>query len=114
MLNIIVESEKMRRPMKWYSPLEKVPPQGKKIIWFKEGDCQVVQKFGDYWIPIPFTDSKYAKTDCPDLWADIQMPGEYTGKLHVMFQGEFCDIDTFEKENPEAYTEFVSAFLRKE
>ena len=67
--------------MNWFRPEDKLPPQGKKILYFDHGDICVVQRFGKYWLPIPFADSKYKFTVAPKLWADIEVPIGFTGRM---------------------------------
>jgi hypothetical protein len=93
--------------MDWINPNDQLPPQGKKIIGFYAGDIYVVQRFGPYWVPIPFRDSQFRFSEAPELWADIEPPGNYTGKLHVFVTGEKYDIDAFEKYFPVKYQELI-------
>jgi hypothetical protein len=91
--------------MEWIKPKDQPPPQGKKILYFKDGDIYVVQRFADLWLPIPFFDSQYSFTEEPDLWADFTPPDGYTGKLHVQpgEDGIKYDIDQCQKLFPEVY-----------
>ncbi len=99
--------------MKWIKPKDQLPPQGKKILYFKEGDIYVVQKYGDLWLPIPFYDSQFAFHDAPDLWADIIPPEGFTGKLHfAMGSPKMIDTDELQEIYPTQYNDYVEA-LRK-
>lgn len=97
--------------MNWIKPKDELPPQGKKILYFKNGDIYVVQRFDDMWLPIPFYDSQYSFTEEPDLWADITPPNGYTGKLHIQkdAKGRKFDIDECQMFYPEIYKELVDA-----
>lgn len=98
--------------MNWISPKEKLPPQGKKVLWFGNGEAFVVQRFGDYWIPIPFFDSKYAFNNEPELWCDIEMPNELTGKIFVSVENEkLVDIDTLEEIHKDVYERMIKTML---
>ncbi len=96
--------------MLWIDPKEELPPQGKQILYFKSGDIYVVQRFGDYWFPIPFYDSKFAFHDAPDLWADIIPPHGFSGKIRIVVPDqptEMHEIDYLEIYHPNTYREFV-------
>lgn len=96
--------------MEWINPKIQLPPQGKKILYFKNGDIYVVQRYGDLWLPLPFYDSKFAFHNEPDLWADIIPPVGFTGKVFVMpVDKEPISIDDLEKDEPELYHEMVEA-----
>jgi hypothetical protein len=98
----------------WKKPSDEMPPQGKKIIWFHNGDMQVVQLWGDVWCPIPFIDSEYARTHEPELWADIEAPEGYTGKVFVGVKGtnKILEVDELEMFYPEDHKNFVET-MRK-
>jgi hypothetical protein len=98
--------------MEWIDPKDELPPQGKKILYFKKGDIHVVQRFGDLWLPIPFYDSQYAFHDAPDLWTDIIPPEGYTGKVFFMVPEDTArmfDADEYEMFYPEQYKELVES-----
>jgi hypothetical protein len=97
----------------WIDPKDKLPPQGKKVLSWREGDCCVVQRFGDYWIPIPFTDSKFADTEPPEKWAEIDFPVGFTGMIRVIPIGGSCpiDMDEYEKHDKEQFDKFVAALV---
>lgn len=100
--------------MNWKDPKKELPPQGKKILAFYSGDCFCSQRFGKHWFPIPFTGSFFARIDEPDLWADIKMPGFYTGKIRVCSPGsldELIDMEECETRFPEIYKDMVQAML---
>jgi len=95
--------------MKWIDPKDELPPQGKKILYFKEGDIYVVQRFDDLWVPIPFVDSEYTFYDAPHLWADIIPPIGFTGKMHIITKNmkNPVDIDELQMFDPETYDDFI-------
>lgn len=93
--------------MDWIKPETQLPPQGKKILYFSKGDIYVVQRYGKYWVPIPFSDSKYRFTEAPELWADIEPPSGYFGKLFVYIDGQKMDVDDFETYHPSKHQELV-------
>jgi len=98
--------------MKWIKPSDKLPPQGKKVLYEKAGDIYVVQRLAEMWLPIPFVDSKYASWEAPDVWADFKPNGSLTGKMHVFVDDIKYDIDEFEEKYPFQYAEFIDA-IRK-
>lgn len=89
--------------MKWIKPADELPPQGKKILYFSRGDIYVVQRFGKYWFPIPFSDSKFIFNTAPELWADIIPPGNCTGKMKFILGDEVFDLDELEMAHNEHY-----------
>lgn len=91
----------------WISPKDRLPPQGKKVLLFYNGDCWVGQRFQNYWVPLPFTDSKFSRIDAPDLWKDIEMPEGYSGKIRAEINGVKMDIDTLEASHPDAMEHLV-------
>lgn len=97
--------------MKWIKPKDELPPQGKKILYFKNGDIYVVQRFADLWIPMPFYDSEFAFHDEPELWCDIKPPNELTGKVHVLPINckRALDMDELEAFYPDLYQDFIDA-----
>ena len=94
-------------------PKDKLPPQGKKILYFKNGDIYVVQRFAEMWLPIPFYDSKYAFHDEPDLWCDIEPPENYTGKIFVKSakteDRHLMTIDEFQMYCPSEYEKLINS-----
>lgn len=98
--------------MDWISPKDRLPPQGKKILYFDNGDVYVVQRFGEFWLPIPFTDSKYAILCEPQLWSDIHLPEPFTGRVYVSVKNSSpLDIDSLEREHPRIYHEFKGKII---
>lgn len=101
--------------MEWKSPKDEMPPQGKKILYFSKGDVYVVQRFGKYWLPIPFYDSQYSFHEQPEFWADIALPGNFTGFMKIgMIENEgrsIKTIDELEIEYPDDYREVLKRQL---
>lgn len=97
--------------MNWYSPKEKMPPQGKKILYFNKGDVYVVQRLNKFWLPIPFFDSKFSFHEKPELWADIELPGTYTGYLRLSCGGELLTLDEIQNKYPKTYGDFIKYLL---
>jgi hypothetical protein len=102
--------------MNWIDPKVQQPTQGKKILWFKEGDCFVVQRIGKYYIPMPFLDSKSFFWHEPDLWADISLPEPYTGLLRIAPDIDHCDdrftLDELEMYLPVIYERVTEVFIK--
>lgn len=95
--------------IKWIDPKLRLPPQGKKILYFDRGDVYVVQRFADMWLPIPFTEKKYDFIEPPELWSDIELPGNYTGYMKVGIEEEddLMTVDDFQRKYPEDYKSFI-------
>lgn len=95
--------------IKWIDPKLRLPPQGKKILYFDKGDVYVVQRFGDYWVPIPFVDSEYAFHNAPELWAEFNFPPGYAGFCLFSFdEGKtLMTLDEAQKSNPDFYEDFM-------
>lgn len=98
--------------MNWIDPKDKLPPQGKKILYFKNGDIYVVQKLAEHWIPIPFTDSIYAKLNTPDLWCDIEPPNGLKGYMRILVDDTYYLVDELEIHHPDVYEEFIESLLK--
>lgn len=97
--------------MEWNRSEEKLPPQGTKVVCFHDGDCWVAQRFGDYWLNIPYTDSKLSSIEPPDLWKEIDFPYPFEGKIHIQINGLLLDIDELQVDHPNIYREFVDELL---
>jgi len=95
--------------IKWIDPKLRLPPQGKKILYFDKGDIYIVQRYDDMWVPIPFVDSKFAFTGPPQLWAEFNFPEGFFGKTKIFKEEEFIDFDTFQIKYPDEYEEFIYA-----
>lgn len=87
------------------------PPQGTKIIWFKNGDAYIAQRFGDKYLTyIP----GYCKIlDPPDKWMIIPVPKPYTGYLKVKISDDekLLTVDELEKQYPEGYQDLLKHML---
>jgi len=97
----------------WISPKDELPTQGKKVLWLAHGDLQLVMRFDDFWLPIPFTDHKMCHIYAPELWQDIILPPPLEGKLKVMPENSnrLLDIDEVEMMEPEFYKSLVNCML---
>ncbi len=97
--------------MTWIQTRLRLPPQGKKVLWFNDGDCWVAQRFGKYWFPIPFCDSTLARIDAPVMWQDISLPDRFHGYMQLYIENKFYTIDEVEKEHNDVYRHFVNQIL---
>ena len=98
----------------WHSPKDKLPPQAKKVLCVNRGDFYVAQRFGEYFLPIPFCDSVHAKDnyEMPDRWQDIDFPFPFTGFMHFAVEdGELLTMDQLEEKYPENYKEIVLMYV---
>ncbi len=98
--------------MIWIDPNKRLPPQGKKIIWFGNGDTHICQRFGKYWFPIPFIDSRFAHLRSPEVWAEIKLPSPYKGKVMIIVDGKEYDIDNLEKIHNDIYRDILNSLLK--
>ena len=97
----------------WIDPKDKLPPQGKKVLFWRRGDCWVAQRFGKHWLPIPFNDSKFADTDPPEKWAEIEFPTGFMGILRVIPVGktDAINMDEYEKYDKEGFDKFANKLI---
>lgn len=96
----------------WIKPSDKLPPQGKKILtMWDNGDYGVRQRFGKYWFPIPYLDSRFADYEEPMYWQDIDFLGENTGYVKIMLGDQLLNIDELESSNKGWYDDFVEMQL---
>lgn len=96
---------------KWF-PATDLPPQGYKILCKAGGgDYYVAQRFGPYWVPIPFPDSKFAKLDPPDFWSHIDFEGDNKGYYYVLSPKKDSPMtfDELEKYDPKLHIELCEA-----
>lgn len=98
----------------WINPKDRLPEQGKKVLFWRKGDCWIAQRFGEYWFPIPFTDSKFAESTPPEKWSEIDFPDGFTGKLRIMPEDveRLMDMDEFEEHDKEQFDKFVNAIAQ--
>lgn len=98
---------------KWIEPRLRKPPQGKKVLCFNNGDIDVRHRFKDYWIPIPYTDSKHADLEEPKMWQEIECPPGFTGFMRVIDgeDGKLYNMDEWEKVNPKEFNELVEKMV---
>lgn len=94
---------------KWHKVSDKLPEQGKKVLCMDRGDFFVLQRFKEFWFSIPFNDSKWSRLHPPEMWQEIEFPGELTGKIFMYDQEEeeLLDMDNLEKKNPEKFHKLV-------
>ena|ERR1700679_1404767 len=98
--------------MKWIKTCLRLPPQGKKILYFDEGDCWVAVRIGKYWFPWCFTDSKFCRFNSPELWSFIDFPGNFEGLVRVGDNiGNLVTLDQLEKSDPDIYNGFLEMIL---
>lgn len=114
--------------MQWikYTPLVP-PPQGLKVICFKDGDCWIAYCFKKegkiVWMPCvpseiirPHLKYKWMSCDTPEFWSYIDfesIPGNYTGYLRIKREGDdfYYILDDIETIDKEVYDDFIKAFL---
>ncbi len=96
---------------KWHKPKENKPPQGLKVLCMHKGDLYVAQRLGEYYFSIPFADSKFSRYFAPDLWQEIDFPGNLKGKLLIVVEDELMDMDTLEKKHNRIFTEMINGLL---
>ena len=97
---------------KWYTPEEKLPEQGKKVLSMDQGDFFILQRFKDFWFSMPFNDSKYSRFHAPEMWQEIDFPNGFTGKIFVRVKDEFIDIDELEKKYPKEFDNFINDMMK--
>jgi hypothetical protein len=93
--------------IKWIDPKDKLPPQGKKVLYCDHGDICVAQRYGHLWVPIPFVDSQFRFHKAPELWAEFNIPNGFSGKVHLQLGKRMLSIDEFEQEFPEEYKDLI-------
>jgi hypothetical protein len=98
--------------IKWIDPKLRLPPQGKKILYFDRGDVYIVQRFDNMWLPIPFTEQKYDFTKPPELWSEFDLPGDYIGQMFLLVEKDMVTVDEFERKHPEDYLELIEHFRK--
>jgi hypothetical protein len=95
----------------WKDPKKEKPLQGLKILCMHAGDFYVAQRLGDYWFSISFADSKYSRYFPPDLWQNINFPIGFNGKLMVLVDGQYRDLDELEKRYPAMHQQMIEIML---
>jgi hypothetical protein len=91
----------------WQSPKVQLPPQGTKLLWFKNGDVFVAQRMGNKYVAfIPGVAKLLSE---PLLWKSIELPAPYTGVMLISCEGEneLMPLDELEIRHPESYREFI-------
>jgi hypothetical protein len=95
-----------------------IPPQGLKVLCFTDGVAYVAIRFvwrkTSYWLPIPFTDSRFAHYNPPEYWCYIDFPPGFTG--YWKFGVDDCEPLTLEElyeKDPESYNDICERFISK-
>jgi hypothetical protein len=103
----------MSERKKWIKSKLRKPEQGKKILCFHKGDIDIRQRFSDYWLPIPYTDSKFATFEEPEMWQEIDFPDGFQGYLQICVEDTLYNSDNLQKKYPTLYSELVKIFKSK-
>lgn len=109
--------------MIWISTQYNHPPQGLKVLCFKNGDCWTAYRFSykdeNIWIAgvpscnlNPKRTYKMGRCDEPEYWALIpfeQLPGTYTGRMMIKAKDDdnLYDMDQFQVKYPKEHSYFV-------
>lgn len=113
--------------MQWINTQISPPPQGTKVLCFKNGDCWTAYRFSykdeNIWIAAvpscnlnPKRTYQMGKCDEPDYWASIpfeRLPGTYTGRMMVKAEGDekMYDVDEFQVIYPKEHDIFIKDFI---
>jgi hypothetical protein len=95
-----------------------LPPQGLKILCFKEGDLWVSRRFNykgkSVYLELPFDPIHKANvTPEPEYWMQVELPQGFTGYIKLGIDGaEPITLDILEREDPETHKEFVESVLK--
>ena len=91
----------------WQSPKVQLPPQGRKILWFKNGDLFVAYRLGDKYLCVSPKGSGLLEP--PSLWMLAPLPDPYEGLMRVVLKsgGDLITIDELELNSPIEYREFL-------
>lgn len=99
----------------WRDCVKDPSPLGKKVLCCNRGDFYVAQRFEEYYIPIPFSDSCFAKDLCkPETWTEIDFPEPFTGYIRMQIQGygdELFTMDQVKIIDEKMYMEFVKLLI---
>lgn len=93
------------------------PPQGLKIVCFKEGDLWVAMRFEykkeSYYIQLIHDGSGAVRTDTPDYWMQLDLPQGYTGftKAKLQIDEELMTVDELQLRDYDAHQELVSMYV---
>lgn len=96
-----------------------LPPQGLKILCFKEGDLWVCRRFsyeGDsIWLEIPYGGKGGSNlTDEPVYWAQVELLESYTGFMKVgIDDGPIMTFDDLEQKHPQEHKKFIQELISK-
>lgn len=98
----------------WRDCIKDPPELGKKVLCGRQGDFFVAQRFEEYYFPIPFLDSKYARDlSTPEIWAEIDFPPPFTGYIRVFCveSDELVTMDQYKKSDPDSYYDLVQKIV---
>lgn len=93
------------------------PPQGLKIVCFKEGDLWVAMRFEfkkeSYYIQLIHDGSGAVRTDTPDYWMKLDLPQGYSGltKAKLLENEEYMTIDELQLKDYDAHQKLVSMYV---
>lgn len=104
-----------------------LPPQGLKILCFRNGDCWTAYRFDNnsksIWIACvpscnlnPERQYQMGRCDEPDYWSEIpfsDLPREYTGRIMVKPEGDenFYTIDELQVIYPKEHRKFIKGLV---
>ena len=116
--------------MEWMRLSEyNLPPQGLKILCFKNGDCWTAYRYNykgkSVWLPCvphesfqPHTKYRIVTCDEPEYWSYIafdKLPGNFTGHMYAKTEDDkkLLTFDELEKLHPEEHEYFVKNLVVK-
>jgi hypothetical protein len=109
----------MKAPMNWikYTSIN-APPQGLKILCFREGDLWVCRRMRykgiDYWVEIPYGGKKGAVlTDAPKYWMRLDLPEGYTGFMKMFVDEDLLTFDEVNERAPELLERFIEMIIKR-
>jgi hypothetical protein len=89
------------------------PPMAWKVLCMNRGDFFVAQRFEDFYFPIPFIDSKYAKNNLfPELWCEIDFMEPYTEYMKFIIDGKKMLADEFKIKDPDEYKDLLDSLIK--
>lgn len=103
--------------MEWIKFSEyNLPPQGLKILCFKQGDLWVARRFAykgkSIYVEIQYGGGTSMLTDTPDFWMQLELPQGYTGYMKVGVEdSEQMTFDEMEIQYPKQHLEFVKMIV---
>lgn len=94
-----------------------LPPQGLKIICFKQGDLWVARRFAykgkSIYVEIPYGGKNGSfRTDTPQYWMRLDLPEGYSGYMKIGIEGsEPMTFDELQDKHPQDHEEFITMLL---